>query len=450
MKQINNDINIGKMPPFDIELEKVIIGALILEPDSFLRVSDILTPFDFYKPENGILYEAIQTLFANNIAIDMISVMNEVKSKNKLEEIGGAYYISQCTERVAAAANIEHHASILLELSIRRDIIYRTQKIVNSSYDLNEPFDYLLNNLSIVIDSVLRNGDNKAQILTFSDNVDKCIESIKLKQKNLHIQHKNNRCTELTELRKLISQYEGGNLIVVAGRPGMGKTAIAVNEACELAYKSIPVLIFSLEMSAIELTNRIIQRETGLSKYNFEKQMDDVHWSSIESSYSFLKQQGIFIDDTPLASFNHIRSKAKIFKQMHNIQAIFIDYLQLMSADNKLPREQQVAEITKRLKALAKELDVPIFLLAQLNREVEKRSDKKPLLSDLRESGAIEQDADIIIFPTRPEYYWKDDPQLKGIAIIDVAKNRSGSTGEVLVRVNETVTKFFDEEPLAF
>ena len=432
----------GRMMPADRETERAVIGSLLMEKDAYLKVSDIIAALDFYIEQNAVIFESIQYLFANSIPIDIISVMNDLRRREKLDVAGGAYYLTECTSKVASAAHIEHHASIILELSMRRELINRSETIVSSAYNASDNFDSIILSASNLLDSVLRKSENKAIILDFKDNMDRCIDSIKERQKNILNPSKNKRCTELTDLRYLISAYEGGNLIVIAGRPGMGKTDIAVNEACELTYKGMPVLIFSLEMTATELTNRVFQRETGLSKYDFERPMDTWHWEQLGGAYEFLQQKGIFIDDTPLASFSHIKSKSKIYKQMHGIQAIFIDYLQLIRADNRLPREQQVAEITRNLKALAKELDVPVFLLAQLNREVEKRSDKKPILADLRESGAIEQDADIIIFPTRPEYYWPMDNELKGIAIIDVAKNRSGKTGEVIVRVNETVTKF--------
>jgi len=440
-KQQLNTIE-GKMLPADIEAERAVIGALLLEPDAFLKVSDIITAMDFYSEQHVIIFESIQYLFSNSNPIDLLSVYNDLRRRDKAEMAGGAFYLSECTNRIAAATHIEHHASIILELSMRRELIHRSEAILKEAYNPADNFDALISSASNLLDSVLRKNENKAIILDFNDNLNRCIESIKTKQKNISESSISTRCTELTDLKHLISAWEGGNLIVIAGRPGMGKTAIAVNEACVLAFNGMPVLVFSLEMTAIELTNRIFQRQTGLSKYDFERPMDTWHWGQLSDAYTFLQNKGIFIDETPLASFNHIRSKAKIYKQMHGIEAIFIDYLQLIKSDNKLPREQQVAEITKSLKALAKELDIPVFLLAQLNREVEKRADKKPILADLRESGAIEQDADIIIFPTRPEYYYPNDIDAKGIAIIDVAKNRGGKTGEVMVLVNETVTLF--------
>ena len=272
------------------------------------------------------------------------------------------------------------------------------------------------------------------------------IDKVANDQKLIGQSDKKRLSPSIGSLAEFIPEWAPGELIVIAGRPGMGKTAFAIDQACELAYKGYPSYFASLEMTARELAGRVVQRESGLMRYDFERRMTPEQWAKIDDAAIFLDDKKIFIDDTPLASLNHIKIKAKLLKQTQGILAVFIDYLQLITpADKKQIREQQVAEITKQLKAIGKELGLPVFLLAQLNREVENRPGKRPQLSDLRESGAIEQDADVIIFPVRPEYYDKEDPALKGKVIFIVAKNRGGSTGDVMAHCNESVTRFSDE-----
>jgi replicative DNA helicase len=436
----------GQIPPQSIDTEKAVIGALIVESGAYLKVSDMLNFQSFYLESHQTIFICIQEMFALNIKIDLVSLVEYLMTKNKLDEIGGAYYLSELSTKVASAHHIQTHARILGDLAIRRTLIQDAHKIYNSAYDRSVTLDELLHNVSSIIDKALNMVSNKANIKPFKDNLSEEIERIAEKQKA----PKNQPGTLKTPLRSLsaiVPEWKPGNLIVLAGRPGMGKTAYALFEASEMVKKGDSVLFFSLEMTVGALTNRFIQGQSGLTGYDFDNPLNPAQWDILENVFLKYKDCQLFIDDSPLCSFIHIKSKATVYKKLHGIKAIFIDYLQLVKAsDPKQIREQQVAELTRNLKALAKELEVPIFLLAQLNREVENRPDKMPKLADLRESGAIEQDADIVLFPFRPEYYWKEDRELKGKGSIICAKNREGKTGEANVLINETVTKYTDVE----
>ena len=430
----------------DTNTEMAILGAVLLEKDAYLTASDTLTGSDFYDEKNGLIFDACGELFATNSPIDMLTVSTQLRKAGRLTAAGGSFYLTQCTDKVASAANLKYHTATIKELSIRRNLVAKLTRLNQQAGQITIDLDSILESTSTLIDDVLQNVANKAQILALKDNVAQYIDKVANDQKNIGQSDKKRLSPSIGSLAEFIPEWAPGELIIIAGRPGMAKTSVAIDQACELAYLGYPSYFASLEMTARELAGRVVQRESGLTRYDFERKMTPDQWAKIEDAAHFLADKKIFIDDTPLASLNHIKIKAKLLKQTQGIRAVFIDYLQLITpADKKQIREQQVAEITKQLKAVAKELQLPVFLLAQLNREVENRPGKRPQLSDLRESGAIEQDADVIIFPVRPEYYDKEDPALKGKVIFIVAKNRGGATGEVMAHCNESVTRFSDE-----
>lgn len=425
---------------YDIKTEEAVLGALILEKDAYLIVSEIIESDDFYREKHAKIYEAIQDLFVENKAIDIITIHTKLKESG--EKIS-AFDLSKLTENVASAAHIEYHARILKDLSIRRKLLIEIERLKKIGLDSTTDLDILIDKTSVLIDNVLSEIDNKSNIRNYAENLKDAVEVIQERQ-NSDI-NKYGIKPHLKAVRTFIPLWENGDLIIVAARPGMGKTAFVLNETAHIASTQGAVLFFSLEMHRRQLVNRNIQRETGLSRYDLDNPTIE-QWRLIEEAISYMKNWQLFIDDTPNVSISHLKAKIKIFKKKHDIKAVVIDYMQLMQADKTIPREQQVAQITRSCKLIAKEFQIPIFLVTQLNRGPENRKESayRPRMSDLRESGASEQDADIIIFPHRPAYYFPDDDEFKNIAEILIAKNRNGQTGMARVHVNDTITKFYD------
>jgi len=308
--------------------------------------------------------------------------------------------------------------------------------------DPSNDLDYFIDRATRLVDRVTDEVENRSQIKDFKKNVADTIESIRDRQQSENTPQYGVK-PSLAAIRQFVPVWENGLLIIIAARPSMGKTAFALHEAIHIASTAGPVLFFSLEMTARKLTTRVLQRESGLSGYDLDR-LTANQWGVLDEAVSHVQDLGLYIDDTPAVSLGHVKAKAKIYKKQHGIKAIVVDYLGLMKGDRSLPREQQVAEISKTMKGIAKEFDLPVFLLSQLNRGPENRPDKKPILSDLRESGAIEQDADIVVFPHRPIYYDSKAIDEKGKAYFYFAKNRDGKIGGAVTKHNETITKFYD------
>jgi len=437
----------NQVAPQNIEVEEIVLGQLILEPQTFIKVADKLNIECFYKESHQLIFDAISTLFAYNQPIDMLTISNQLTKNGKIHEAGGAYGVSKLTQRVASSAHIETHVHLLLDLSIRRRLISTSHSILKSGYDETISLDEVIGLTSNLVDNAMSVVSNTTAIKSFAENLQLTIDNIQEKQK-FEKSSKNLLTPPLQQMRSYIPELKGGNSILIAGRPGMGKTAFAMFLANNMANEGKAVLFFSLEMSAPELIGRYLQGETGLSSYDFERKLTPEEWEKIDRVASQRENIPMYIDDSPNISLTHIQAKAKIYKKNVGIRAIFIDYLQLMhihQGKGQL-REQVISEVSRGLKSLARELDVPIITLSQLNRSVENRDNKRPTLSDLRESGALEQDADIVLMPFRPEYYWPDVPEYKGTASLIISKNRGGRTGEISMFVNETVTKFYDNE----
>lgn len=425
---------------YDKSLEKKVLGQLLIEPDAYLRIADILTATDFYSTILGQIFEVIESLFKDNKAIDIITVTNEAKARNlKIS----AFEIVELTDGVAGTAHLEYHARILKDFSIRRQLLNEISKLKEIGNSPEYTLDDFMQKSITFVDKVIGDKTQSNNIKDFKENVKETIEAIKERQGNNA--GKFGYPPSLNNLSKFIPLWKNGNLIIIAARPGMGKTAFAIHELFHLSHNFGPILYFSLEMSANELIERILQRETHFSQYDFDH-MTSEKWNQLDSAVSKIINAQFFIDDTPGVSIDHVKAKTKIFKKIHNIKAIAIDYLQLMTADKNLPRERQVSEISRNMKLIAKEFNIPVFLVAQLNRGPETRKEDlfRPKLSDLRESGSIEQDADIVIFPHRPAYYYPKDPDFKGKADLLIAKNRNGNVGVATVKVNDTITKFYD------
>ncbi|MEE4260148.1 MAG: replicative DNA helicase [Bacteroidales bacterium] len=443
----------GKVPPQAVDLEEAVLGAMMLEKDAVSAVIDILSPKVFYLDKHQRIFKAIQSLFTKSEPVDILTVTNELKSMGELEIVGGPYYITSLTSRIASAANVEYHARIILQKHIQRDLITISTEIINDAYeDTTDVFNLLdkaEQNLFAVSETNLRRNFEDMPSL-----VKQAIEDIEnAKNSDSHLR---GVPSGFVDLDRKTSGWQNSDLIILAARPSMGKTALALSMARNVAVEfNKPIVFFSLEMSAVQLVTRLISSETELRADKLKRgDLAGHEWQQLNDKISNLVDAKIFIDDTPALTIFELRAKCRRLKQQHDIQMVFIDYLQLMSggSDNKGNREQEISQISRSLKALAKELDVPVLALSQLSRAVENRpgQTKRPILSDLRESGAIEQDADLVLFIYRPEYYkldeFEDGTSTHRVAEVIIAKHRNGPTGEVKLKFIDTFAKFEDHE----
>lgn len=443
-------MDIGKMPPQAVELEEAVLGALMLEKDALTNVIDILKPQSFYKDANARIFQAIEQLFTRSEPVDILTVTQELKKTGELELVGGAYYITQLTNRVASAANAEFHARIVAQKFIQRELIRISTKTINDAYeDGSDVFDLLDNaekNLfSIVEGNIKKNYDKMSTLIR------KAIDQIEITKNN-----KGNFSgvpSGLTALDRLTSGWQKSDLVIIAARPAMGKTALVLSMARNAAVDfNKPVAIFSLEMSSLQLVTRLIASESELSSEKLKKgNLEDYEFQQLNDKIRKLSDAPLFIDDTPGLSVFELRAKARRLKEQHGIELLIVDYLQLMTAggEGKGNREQEIATISRSLKGLAKELEIPVIALSQLSRAVETRGgDKRPQLSDLRESGAIEQDADMVMFIHRPEYYNitedENGSSTLGMAELIIAKHRNGPVDSAKTRYIGQFTKFAD------
>jgi len=432
----------GKIPPQAVDLEEVTLGAMLIDKKGVDEVVDILTPEAFYKEAHGYIFDAIYNLFENGEPIDLLTVSDELKKKKLLEKVGGDYYLVQLTQKVSSSAHIEFHARIILQKFIQRSLIRISNEIINEAYDEStDVFDLLDSAESKLYD--VTEGNIKTSTETAKNLV------IQAKRRIEEISNKEGLSgvpSGFDDLDKLTSGWQASDLVIVAARPGMGKTALTLSMARNIAVgQNIPVAFFSLEMSSVQLITRLISSETGLSSDKLRTGSLATHeWEQLNVKVKSLEQAPLFIDDTPSLSIFDLRAKARRLASQHGIKLIIIDYLQLMTAALNHKggnREQEISTISRNLKALAKELDIPVIALPQLSRAVETRTgSKRPLLSDLRESGAIEQDADIVSFIYRPEYYgieeWDDEERspTAGQAEFIVAKHRNGAADTIKLK----------------
>jgi replicative DNA helicase len=444
-------LELGKLPPQAVELEEAILGGLMLEKDAVIEVIDILKPESFYKDEHGKLFQAIIDLFSNNSAIDILTVTERLRQNKTLEEVGGPAYLTQLTSRIASAAHIEFHARIVQQKYIQRELIRVSTEIQNRAFDesndVNDLLDFSEGELFNVAQGNIKKEAAKMNTLV-AEAISRIEEAGKQEGGMVGVP------AGYTALDRMTNGWQPANLIILAARPAMGKTAFVLSMARNMAVEhNKGVAIFSLEMSGIELVNRLISSESELPSSKIRTgQLNEDEWQKLEYRARRLEEAPIYIDDTPAISIFELRAKCRRLKRQHDIDIVVIDYLQLMTGppESKGNREQEVSSISRALKGIAKELDIPIICLSQLNRSVESRPDKRPQLSDLRESGAIEQDADIVSFIHRPEYYGftEDENQmsLRGIAEIILAKHRAGSIGDVRLRFVAEFTKFVELE----
>ena len=442
----------GKLPPQAIELEEAVLGAMLIDKKGVDEVIDLLEPGAFYKTAHKNIFESILNLFQNSQPIDLLTVSSDLRKNGKLESIGGDYYLIQLTQRVASSAHIEFHARIILQKYIQRSLIRISNEIIESSYkestDVFDLLDEAESKLYDVAQGNIKKSSDTAQNLVILAK--KKIEEIANKDGLSGI------ATGFEKLDSLTSGWQASDLIIIAARPGMGKTALTLSMARNIAViHQSPVAFFSLEMSSVQLITRLISAETGLSSEKLRTgKLADHEWKQLNVKVGDLEKAPLFIDDTPALSIFDLRAKARRLASQHGIKLIVIDYLQLMTAGNNSKagnREQEISSISRNLKALAKELEIPVIALSQLSRAVETRGGtKRPQLSDLRESGAIEQDADIVSFIYRPEYYgideWDDEEHTSSVGQAEfiVAKHRNGGLDNIRMKFIGQLGKFED------
>lgn len=448
---------LGKLIPQDIEIEIAVLGALMIDSSAIIEINDKLKSEHFYKEAHQHIYSAICTLAHKNKAIDLLTVANQLKANNLLESIGGASYIASLTNRVASSANIYYHVEIIKACYVRRQVITSTNEIIKNAFENSED----LNNLLVLVENLLEDI-SKA---TYSNKEVQHVSSVLIEaEKDLHKRidlHKIGKMPGITtgfkELDKKTKGWQKNNLIIEAARPGMGKTAMLLKHALSAAKTGVPVCIFSMEMNDIRLVDRILIGMTGINADNYrEGNLTDSDLMVFQKAKEYLATLPIYIDDNPVCSTNYVRTVSKRLKAKDKCGMILIDYLQLTDVETgtnkQYNREQQITKVSRAYKVIAKELDVPLILLCQLSRAVETRGSKKPILSDLRESGSIEQDADVVIFLYRPEYYGEEgytytDERgnfLYGEGFLVIAKQREGPLCDVSFSYNRSLTQLWD------
>ncbi len=439
------DVSIDKLPPQNLEAEQSVLGAVILDNDALTRVIEILTPDDFYKESHRRLFNAMRELFDKNEPIDIVTLTDYLRKHDQLDSIGGLSYLSSLANSIPTSANIRHHARIVREKALLRSLIQTSTRIATRIYEESPDADDMVDDAEKMIFDIASKRIN-ASFVGLKDVIKETFKMIE------HLYDKKEAITGVpsgyADIDEMTSGFQPGDLIIIGGRPGMGKTAFALNIAQHVGIKlKEPVAIFSLEMSKEQLALRMLCAESMVDSALVRKgYISKQDWPKLTNAAGRLADAPVFIDDSSAITVLEVRAKARRLKKEHgSLSLVVVDYLQLMrSRGNFERREQEISEISRSLKALAKELKVPVIALSQLNRAVEQRGEKKPTLADLRESGAIEQDADVIIFLYRDEIYNKHNPSNKGKAEAIIAKQRNGPTGVVNLTFLADSTRFVD------
>ena len=435
-------MELGQIPPHDIEAEQAVIGSMLTDKDAVMSAVEKLKPESFYREDNKAIYEAMVNLYNRSEPIDLITVNDELTSMGMFEKVGGMEYLAMLPEKVPTTANVEKYIEIVEEKSMLRNLIKTANEIIELGYDQTEEVEDIMDSAEKKIFDLIQNKNQKG----YADIKEVLVESFtKLEELYNQKQTITGVPTGFAELDYKTAGLHGSDLILIAARPAMGKSAFALNIAANAALKNnTPVAIFNLEMSKEQLVNRLLCSEAMVDSNKIRTgKLEEKDWSKLANIVGPLSDSKIFIDDTPGISVMEIRTKCRKLKMEKDIGLIIIDYLQLVQGNSKRnsSREQEIAEISRSLKILAKELNVPVVALSQLSRAVEQRVDHRPMLSDLRESGSIEQDADIVMFLYRDDYYNQDSEE-KGITEVMIAKHRGGSTGTIKLVWMGEYTKF--------
>ena len=443
----------GRIQPQAPELEEAVLGALMIEKDAYSLVSEILRPESFYEHRHQLIYSAITDLAVNQKPVDILTVKEQLSKRGELEEVGGPFYITQLSSKVASSAHIEYHARIIAQKALARELITFTSNIQSKAFDETLDVDDLMQEAEGKLFEISQQNMKKdyTQINPVIAEAYDLIQKAAARTDGL-----SGLESGYTKLDKMTSGWQKSDLIIIAARPAMGKTAFVLSMAKNIAVNfRNPVALFSLEMSNVQLVNRLISNVCEIPSEKIKSgQLADYEWQQLDYKLRDLLDAPLYVDDTPSLSVFELRTKARRLVREHGVKIIIIDYLQLMNASGMSfgSRQEEVSTISRSLKGLAKELNIPIIALSQLNRGVENRegSDKRPQLSDLRESGAIEQDADMVLFIHRPEYYkiYQDESgnDLRGKAEIIIAKHRNGAVGNVLLTFRGEFARFQNPE----
>lgn len=439
-------MELGKIPPNDIEAEQAVIGSMLTDKDAVSAAIETLKEEDFYREDNKTIYSAILNIYNRSEPIDIITLKSELSSMGKLEAVGGLEYIAALPDKVPTTANVDQYIKIVEEKSTLRNLIKTANELITLGYDPTQEVESIIDSAEKKIFEVMQKKNQKG----YSSIKDVLVDTFtQLEQLYNQKQHITGVPTGFVDLDYKTAGLHNSDLILIAARPAMGKTAFALNIATNAAVRAhVPVALFSLEMSKEQLVNRILSSEAMVDSNKVRTgTIDDDDWTKLACASGELSESQIYIDDTPGISIMEIRAKCRKLKLEKNIGLVVIDYLQLVQGSNKRggSREQEISEISRSLKILAKEINVPVIALSQLSRAAEQRPDHRPMLSDLRESGAIEQDADIVMFLYRDDYY-NEDSEKKNIAEVILAKHRSGSTGTVELLWLSNYTKFANIE----
>ncbi len=436
---------INKIPPQNIDAEQSVLGAMLLNKEAVYKVMEILSPDDFYRDSHKLIYQAILQLVDKETPLDMITVSEQLRHNGTLEQVGGVSYIATLASIVPTAANVEHYARIVEEKALLRTLIQLSNRVSTMGYEGNEDVTSMLD----AVEQSLSELANRRQTSAFTPINEVLIKTFE--QVEQMAQNKGNITgvpTGFVDFDKLTCGLQKSDLIILAARPSMGKTTLGLMMALNAAVRAkIPVAIFSLEMSKEQLVQRMLCAEAMVDQHKLRTGfLEQEDWNRLTEVAGYLADAPIYIDDTASISIRELRAKARRLQGEKGLGLIVIDYLQLMQGSRRIEsRQQEIAEISRSLKGIAKELNVPVIALSQLSRAVEQRQDKKPIMSDLRESGSIEQDADLVMFIYRDEYY-NPESDKKGIAEIIIAKQRNGPIGSVELGFFKEYTKFVNLE----
>ena len=442
----HNSSTEGRVPPQAVEVEMAVLGAMMLDKGAIAKAIEILDETAFYKPAHQRIFAAMTGLFEKSEPIDLITLVEELRRSAELDKIGGEYYLTELTTKVTTAANVEYHAHIVLEKALMRQLISSSSEVVGRAYSETEDALDLLDEAEQKIFQISEQRMKKS-FVSMSTAVHQTMEMLE----SIHGKHSGvtGVPSAFTELDNYTGGFQRSDLVIVAGRPSQGKTALVLSIARNAAIlHDVPVGFFSLEMSAQQLVLRLICAEARVDAHMVRTgRLPEDEWRKLSTSVGKLHKAKIFIDDTPALTVLEIRAKARRLKAEHNIGLVVVDYLQLMQGPKNIQsREQEISTISRSLKALAKELSIPVLALSQLNRAVELRGDKRPVLADLRESGAIEQDADVVLFVHRPEMFGiltdENNDSTEGMAEIIIGKQRNGPTGSARLAFIKQYARF--------
>jgi len=432
----------GRVPPHNLEAEESVLGAVMLSSEAANAVMDKLSPEDFYVPAHQAIFEAISQLYNTNQPIDVVTVSDVLRRSEEIDRVGGVGYLTELMERVPTASNVDYYADIVDEHALRRSLLHAGARITDYALQTDVEIIDVLDNAEQTVLGVAerRIGDGLQPIAPMLQSTLEVIEALEASGNAI-----TGLATGYRDLDTKLAGLHPANLLIIAARPSMGKSTLALNIASNVAMDGGTVAVFSMEMSKEEIIQRMLCSVGRVDSMALRTgQLDARGWQRVVNAASKMYPAPVYVDDSAAITVTDIRAKSRRLKRQHGLSLIVVDYMQLMQGRNRENRQQEIAEISRNLKNLARELDVPIIAASQLNRGLEAREDKRPRLGDLRESGAIEQDADIVLFIYRHEYYYPDDPESKGLAEIIVAKHRAGATGKVDMTFLPRYTLFAD------